>query len=77
VYPDFAALSAGRNGRARGGDAFDLEVLAGGQTRQREGALVEMTQGMVPPMLTVPKDLRHLHSIEATLCSPAAVVNIE
>lgn len=30
-----------RNGRSRGGDTFDLEALAGGQTRWREQILMD------------------------------------
>jgi hypothetical protein len=46
--------SSRRNGRPSGGDTFDLEHLAGGQTRWREQVL-DTIQGIVPLALTVPR----------------------
>jgi hypothetical protein len=49
--------SSRRNGRPSGGDTFDLEHLAGGQTRWREQVL-DTIQG-------VTKDTRSLNSVAA------------
>ena len=45
--------SSRRNGRPSSGDTFALKHLAGGQTRWREQAVLDTTQGVVPP--TVPR----------------------
>lgn len=52
MRPDFRGLLTGRNGRARGGDAFDFED-SGGRTDPPAGADPRKhDSGMVPPVLS-------------------------
>ena len=57
MRPDSRGLLTGRNGRARGGDAFDLEEF-GGRTDPPAGTVpLEHDSRIVPPVLS-PKELQ-------------------
>lgn len=53
TLPGLRPSKCKRNGRLRGGDTFDLEGLAGGQTRWRERKSPVMTQCLVTPFFNL------------------------